>query len=106
MHRELDLDCFLYSVSQEEKIREYLLSCNYGNSDQIEFKNVKELLNVYRTTVAIEATKYYPEVIKQNKNSAIVIGIRNNGKINACFRLRPTGNISDSWYSGADVLCE
>jgi len=104
--QELDLKCHLSSVGSKNGLREYTLGCVYGGADKIEFKNIEELVEIHRSTLAIEAVKYYPKIIKANEDSSIVLGVRNKGGITTCFRLRPSGDVSESWYSGAEELCE
>jgi len=105
VHRDLDLNCGLNSVGSRSGLREYMLECSYVGADQIEFKSIEDLVEVHKRKLAIKAGKYYPEVLKENESSAIVIGIRSNGGITTCYRLRPSGEVSDSWYSGAEELC-
>ena len=106
VQQELDLKCILNSVGSKNGLREYTLECGYGGADKIEFKSIEELVEVHRSVIAVEAAKFYPEVLKANQDSAIVIGIRNKGGFSTCFRIRPTGDVADAWYSGAEELCD
>ena len=105
-YQELSLRCRLDSVGTKSGLREYELECAYDNFDKIKFKDIDELLKIHKELIADKAVLYYPDTLKENSDSSIVIGIRNKGGFTTCFRLRPNGKVSDSWYSGADDLCE
>ena len=103
---ETNVDCEFISVGTSSSGKEFTLGCIYSGSDKFEYKNVDELLEIYRSTFAIKIAPLFPKLDNNTDDNSIVLGFYNESQINLCFRLKPSGDISESWYSGADDLCD
>lgn len=103
---EVNIDCEFLSVSTSSSGKEYTLGCIYSGSDKFEYKNIDELVEIYRTNFILKIAPLFPQLNNKVDDNSIVLGFYNESKINLCYRLKSSGEITDSWYSGADDLCD
>jgi hypothetical protein len=103
---EVNIDCEFLSVGTSSSGKEYTLGCIYSGPDKFEYKNIDELVEIYRTNFILKIAPFFPQLNNEVDDNSIVIGFYNESKINLCYRLKPSGEVTDSWYSGADDLCD
>lgn len=102
---ELGISCqFTNTLTWSANGRLVWVACRPPSTERVEFRNTSELVESYRNEYGSKLASAYGR--HATNDDRLILMIPAPGNLYACYEVDPSGEISDSWFTGPEEPCK